>query len=1338
MKSWLPILLLLAVSAPQVPTRLDSEGQDGIFLAVHSERAVVQQICGDADGLVWMRLSDGGLYCYDGVNYINYQPNPLNPESISSRNINSIFVDSGNRVWVATQKGMELVSEDRMTVKHFRLKQRNNYFSGITEGPDGKIYAWTPQSIALYDDAAEEFVKSVDLGDSRGFTGINCAVDKDGKIWTTTGPGLECFWKDLSPFMKVPVDGLISKMLFDGKSTLYLLTGSRLVLIDTETGEEKALSYGLQGVDTESVTGMSRSGSYFLLQTSDGWLCYDTVREKLLSSSDRDFPFDFPADVSSISSLMSDSMGNLWIIYRSGGFRKVQKNDLQSPYSALFHFLGKRKIETLTFNKSHCWLILDDGNLVTYDLFRRKIVSEKSFLGYYSLPRGYSGFKMQLSSRGELLLDHPTGAQIFNLDDESIPSPSRKVVIPDDYPFFPTVVFDSEGGLWAAGSGNIYWHASIPETGKGDVILEEAGKVDFRSSINVTTATTMSDGAVVFGYSDLGPVIVNPRDGKYRVIPLPIRTDQIHISSLKEDASGNLWIGSTDWGLFRYAVKNDKTERYDFFNDLRVRNIFFAGGILYVHAESSLYRYDSEDDTFSVVWSDISEDPVSPSFFSFPNGGIVVYVQGEYRVINLQGLDDAERMKSSLHVILSTGEKVITALNTSQMKENSATIRLSSLPNNFNIAVSLIDGSEGITGYGYSINNRSVWHETLEGSMPLYGLHYGRNRISFKARSMISGNESPEYTLFLKIPRPLWQLLVLFCVMSALIALVFFWHQREEKRREAETAREEKRRQEEINMQNIDFFANISHEFRTPLTLIDGAVSSLSSGTSSQEQEKMKNVIRRNTDRMLKLVSQLLDFNKLDHDMLHLKVVMTDASSVIRRVVEQFRFGASQKDINLVMEEPEGPMLMCLDTDKMEKILYNLLSNAMKFTPPGGTVTVRTDTADPQTASEVFGIRVDSAETRFLRVWVSDTGIGIPEDKKNFIFERFAQVKATKKSGGTGIGLYFVKSLVELHHGGIIADNRKDLPEGKTGSVFSFVLPMSAASYTDAEKSASSDTNVSVEDMRAQSEYLVREDPEQITSSKEAVLVIDDDYELVYFLKSVLSPNYRVICRFDAASGYQAIEKEQPSIVISDVMMVEMDGLQLCRMVKENISICHIPVILLTAKSTVEDQIKGLGAGADAYIVKPFNKDYLLAMVMTLLENRQRLRRMFNSETKPSELDNGSLSPMDKSLMDRLYSLMESSLEDGEINVDDIAAQIGMSRTKFYAKVKALTGQTPNDFFNVYKLNRAAELLREGKYKISAIAETVGFNSASHFANLFKKQFGMLPSQYMETQSEIH
>ncbi len=1321
---------------------VNEEGVGGLRVSAPSGYSDVRLICKDRDGMIWLTRFQGGLYCYDGANAVNFYPDTLNAASISSRNINCLFVDSRNRIWVGTQKGLDQVTDDRMQVRHHLLPGVNNYITGIGETPSGTIYAWTTSNLLLFDESAGTFEEKVAFGANRSLGRTCCLMDREGKTWSSTGRGIECFDAACRRIKDIPVSRPVSHLVYDGLHTVFVLSDGHLDQYDIRTVEKVPLAEGLRPLEKERIKNLCQAGQYLLFTTGQAIYSFDPSQNAFYDFRSPEFPFDLPADLSVVSELIPDAGGNLWIRLREGGFREAEKTMSGSPYSGLSRQIGGRRILSLAYDQRFFWLLLKGERLITYDLDRRAVVSEVSASGLLGLPpedmtrepANYNQWTLARAPDGDVLLSNWQGGVLLRPGRDGALVSSRRIILEEvRYPF-PTLTFGTDGSLWGAGRGCDYWYAPAPEPGNDAIVLRKAGAVSAPSNINTDQLLALRDGRVVLGFSDIGPVILDPSGALPKTVDFPMHFDQLHISDLQEDERGGLWIASTDWGLFRYDLAEGRTIAFSEFKNARVRDIFCIGDEIYVHSEASLYRYNRAGNTFSLVWSDLSDKPDLAGFFRFPDGRMVVDDHGVLRYVPLRGQDESQRMASPVHVILASSDRVITMLQTSRMKGHSATVRLGSFPSNLTIGLSLMDGTEEVVSYAYRINKRrGEWHQTLASSMPLYNLHYGRNRISFKVQSLMSASESPEYDLYLQVTRPWYHWAIILAVLLGLGALVFFWNQRNEKRREAEAAHAEKRRQEEINLHNIDFFANISHEFRTPLTLIDGALDSLSPEEPAAEQSRMKMVIRRNTDRMLKLVGQLLDFNKLDHDMLRLSVSLTDASAVISRVTEQFRFGAAQKDVDLVLEGCEVPQLMWLDADKLEKVQYNLLSNALKFTPPGGAITVSVASVDSGTAAEGFGLSPELGETRFLKVSVADTGIGIPEDKRRIIFDRFAQVESTRKAGGTGIGLYFTKSLVELHHGAILADNRRDLPEGRTGAVFSYILPMGELSYSREERTAASDTDVTLDGSAHPSEYLVREETED--NGKPAVVVIDDDYEMVYFLKSILSPCYRVLCRFDAASGYQLIEKEQPDLVLSDVMMVEMDGLQLCRMIKENIAICHIPVILLTAKSRMEDQIQGLGAGADAYLVKPFNKDYLLAMIRTQLENRQRVRRLLGSATEPGKVEGEGLSPIDKSLLDKMFSLMESSLEDGELNIDDIAAQLGISRTKFYGKVKALTGQTPNEFFNVYKLNRAAELIKEGKLKISAIASMVGFNSASHFAILFKKRFGVTPSQYLENEA---
>ena len=315
-----------------------------------------------------------------------------------------------------------------------------------------------------------------------------------------------------------------------------------------------------------------------------------------------------------------------------------------------------------------------------------------------------------------------------------------------------------------------------------------------------------------------------------------------------------------------------------------------------------------------------------------------------------------------------------------------------------------------------------------------------------------------------------------------------------------------------------------------------------------------------------------------------------------------------------------------------------------------------------------------------------------------------------------------------MHHGDIRAANRTDGP----GSVFQFSIPIGEASYTETEKASQPNPQTTELSARIASFDMGEVESPRDNQDLQSVLVIDDDYELVYYLRDLLSRDYRVSFRFDAMSGYNVIREEAPDVVICDVMMMDVSGLELCKMVKGNLDTCHIPVIMLTARSSVSDQVSAFDFGADAYVVKPFDPGYLQALVRSMIENRRRLKQALSLSTEtPVHQDSDGLGPRDRQFMDKVYACLEESMGAGEIDIDRIASDIGVSRSKFFYKIKALTGQTPGEFFTSYRLNRAAQLLREDKYKISAVAAMVGFNSSSHFAALFRKHFGVLPSDYL-------
>lgn len=927
------------------------------------------------------------------------------------------------------------------------------------------------------------------------------------------------------------------------------------------------------------------------------------------------------------------------------------------------------------------------------------------------------------------------------------------------------VAADAAGNLWAAADGGAILYAakpavtsastrissaqdkktsaSTPQTSAQN--LRNAQKVrltpnGLRAPVDLSYATivrTLKDGRILFLLTDNHPLILDPASHTLSDLCPDEEKRQIYYSSMLEDSEGNVWMGTGDWGLFCYSKQNGTAQKIEELGNSAVYNIFQDNsGRVFVNTAEGVYAVQGKN--VSIVWRDLSEyRTVRPMY---QRDGNVILVLASGNVINLSSHAQSENGKidAPVNVVITEKGNVLADYRTDMLQKRPMrlTLRAGSM-NDLNMHLSVVEYSGScIYDYSYEVNHfhggmrQSVNNPTI----PLYGLDYGQNTITFNIQSTNDLSESGRYQVKLYIRRPGYLLATYAGIGMLLIILSGAMIVLRRRKRDAAKERHEREMQEEINMKNIDFFANISHEFRAPLTLINAAVGSLDS--KEPEQERMVGVIKRNTNRMLKLVGQMLDFNKLDHDMLRLAVREEEVTAIINRVAESFSAGAGQKSISFIVEGADAPFKGWIDSDKLEKVMYNLCSNAMKFTPPGGTITIHVEHDEKQ-----------------MSLSVTDTGIGLQEDRIDTIFNRFAQLESVKKSGGTGIGLYYAKSLVGLHHGTIGAENC--YVEGKvSGARFFFSLPLAREVYTEDELNPQQDTFVALDPIVQQNEFTSAPATVDLQADKPTVLLIDDDYEFIYFLRSVLSEEYNVQFRFDAMGGYNIIDQVKPDVIISDMMMIDVDGLQLCRMIKENISMCHIPVIMLTGRSTVEDQINSLNVGADAYVIKPFNPDYLKALIRSMIENRTRIRSLLTTSVSTATVASASkpqgqeeapeesgqkvldlLGPKDRAFMDALFELMDRNLDNGELDIDSLASELGVSRSKFYYKLKDLTGQTPNEFFTTYKLNRAVKLIEEGKYKISAIANMVGFNSSSHFAQLFRKRFGVLPSQWGQTPS---
>lgn len=522
--------------------------------------------------------------------------------------------------------------------------------------------------------------------------------------------------------------------------------------------------------------------------------------------------------------------------------------------------------------------------------------------------------------------------------------------------------------------------------------------------------------------------------------------------------------------------------------------------------------------------------------------------------------------------------------------------------------------------------------------------------------------------------------------------------------------------EQEISDIKLEFFTNISHELRTPLTLIAGPVEEiLRNGKLAPPERQQLVLVKRNADRMSRLVNQILDFRKIQNKKTKLRVQQVDLVPFAGHVMENFRSLADEQDIDFRLECDLASLVVWADADKLEKILFNLLSNAFKYTPKGKVITV--------------GVRENEKEAVLC---VEDQGIGIAKNKQKTIFARFESLadKNLLGSPSTGIGLSLVKELTEMHGGTIGVESRP----GK-GSRFTVRLPKGKAHYDASTEFILSDSLVTdagshpVDDMLRWPEG-AEECPQD--AGKETLLIVEDNAELRCFLRSVLSSRFRIV---EAENGRVGLEKSRellPDIIISDVMMPEMDGIRLTQILRKEIATSHIPIILLTAKSAVESRIEGLEVGADDYLTKPFSASYLEARLSNLIAQRKKLQAYYCSGllSAADVSDCPGFTPLDREFMDKLVQSVEKHLDNSELKVEDLASEMNMSRSVFFKKLKTLTGLSPIEFLREMRMKHAARLIETGTYNMLEIAYKVGFSDNHYFSKCFKQQYGITPTEY--------
>lgn len=1346
-------LLIMFVSCGQT--------QEREFLATEAESPVIANdlsnqkitaIAEDAKGHIWLGTFRG-LNKYNAHDYHQYF-HTNDSTGLTDNRIKCLLSDSRNRLWIGTTNGICQYT-DQDNFRNIPIHGRNKMSVQLVENQNGRVFLNTTTQLHAYNEDKKAFECLIKDFDPQ-YTLLNsCHICIGNKLWVANPLSVRCY--DSSTLQlkdSIPIQGYPTYSFLQDNGNLWLTGNHNIQILDTHNRQMKEVPEAIRKHPVLSRSSIELIHPYgedaLLMNTShQGMFLYDYVKNLVISQDENDFPFEVPQF--KISQMFTDSKNNLWIgsvdqgyaVYYNHRHRFNNDNSLHS-------YMKNKSVTALAADKDrNLWISTSMNELYLYQSESKKIehieipgystnrtknkMKEKDgginylfvdnenklwIIADYQtvLECSYYGGKLRINKtypimfaryitqdRNHTIWVSANSNQIYALrenDGDFVPMEA----FPKSYTFIPCMLPLEDGTILTAAFNHPLKRIHPDSYEIEEIRLQEEDVATCIRHLPFVPTSMHQDsrGDVWIGTITNGTLLYSPSTNRLRSVPGTSCTD---ITSVEEDEQKNIWI-STLYGLCKYDRHAEKFTNYyisdgiggNQFNErvsckLSDGTLIFGGthGLTFFHPTNIQYQRD-----IPLVFEDlkIHNRPVSPK-----KGGCI---------------DKHLSYNPDIHL---------------EHHQNGFCITFSALDYCKQERVRYHYQLEGFDKYWIDAhNNREAYYANLPA-----GCYTFKARITNNDNSIVEAENSIRVIVH-PAPWKTWWAITVYFIIATILAgsFIHLWLRARKEKIAGLHAKQEKAHEQQINQMNMSFFANVSHEFRTPLTMISGPVAQLCNAPDiSDENKHLLYIVRRNTNRMLRLINQLMDFNKLENDTLKLRVKRTDIIASLQRMIDVFSVNAKNKNISLHTFGLEDTFLLWLDEDKTDKIFSNLMSNALKFTPTGGRIDVNFDVIVRDEAARLFPLKEKDIDTQYIKVSVTNTGPEIPADKREKIFERYYQLENSDKgvyNRGTGIGLYYARSLTELHHGYIKAGCPNNEQKGVT---FTFILPVNDISYTEDERAPEHTGQSSVYPIPT---ITFRQDKKKEPSEEQKkILVVDDDTEVAHYLKTLLSPYYKIICRFDADTAFKAVCEENPDLILSDVVMPGKNGYELCYQIKEDIQLCHIPVILVTAKTMVENQVKGLNMGADAYITKPFDPGFLIALVQSQLKNRENMRKLLVNATRTNGIEESVLTPQDNAFMTELYQLMEQELSNPELDIARMTGLMRISRTKFYYKVKGLTGETPSTFFKTYKLNRAAELIGEGKYTISEIADITGFSTLSHFSKSFKNQFGVSPGKYRES-----
>ncbi len=1000
-----------------------------------------------------------------------------------------------------------------------------------------------------------------------------------------------------------------------------------------------------------------------------------------------------------VNSLHEDSQGNLWIGTNGSGLLRYNKND--ENFQIFRHNAG---------NPSS----ISSDIIISSLLDKSGVMWFGTFLGGLNRYTG-TGFKRYLP-----VVNDPnslSNKSIYGLVEDENQNLWIGTLgggldkLSADRTQFKRVTSENLGGL----SSN--YVLSVSTRDKKNIFVSTAGGLDvintekksIRQAIEseelvenltdlITTNSLLDSRDQLWIATDNGINIYNEKRKTIRHINMINGLPSDQVVSLVEDNDGNVWVGTRNGLACVYCKVNEESQECEYNvvsfdeNDGLVSSIFNQNatfknneGLIYFGSTGGYTVFNPKNIRFN-------ESVPKPQITGFMIGNEEIKPNKKFK--NRIILDESINLKKK--IVLKHNENnlsiLFSAMSYIHLEKNQYKYRLKGLDDE--------------------------WNTTKNGVINYSNLNFGNYELTIFASNNDNVWSKEPLVLEIVVKPPFWLswLAILFYILLLLYLVWFavdYNFKKQRKKFEDEKRMLEAQRIHEMDEMKIRFFTNISHEFRTPLTLIINPVEKMMKEVSSPDHKNLLSIIQRNTNGLLELVNQLLDFRRLDVQKDKLNLSTGDIVVFVKDICYTFSELANKKSINFSFSTSIPELKMEFDAEKMRKVVYNLLSNAIKFTSEKGKIDVHVGLAK-QTESDRDEIQIT----------VTDSGIGISKSDLEHVFERFYRVENSENGyqTGTGVGLHIVEGYVKLHDGRILVES-----EPAKGSSFIVQIP---AKQQIQEEIISTEI-VEAEELQIEEVELETENEVETESTKKqpTMLVVDDNADFRNFIASIFTNSYRILTAGDGEEALKVTLNKMPDLIISDVMMPKMDGYDFCRKVKEDIRISHIPIILLTAKTGDENKFAGLKAGAEDYISKPFKMELLELKVSRIIERQQQTHENFRQKVDitPSEVE---VTSMDEKFVKKAVKLVEENMNNPDFLVEDLCREMGMSRVYFYKKISTLTDKTPSEFIRFIRLKRAASMLEKSQLYINEVAYRVGFNDVKYFRKYFKDEFGVSPTDY--------